>query len=395
MEERGHRLWRQAQGFAMYLTLVGYLAVVLYPMMWLLISSARESQELFTAKSPWGLPEKYTLNAQELADRDRRLGDDAGKILLEVRVQGVSALHLDQVTAEGGDVVAVQREGAHSFVIRLSAALDKPVTVASPPGKLTFTLSDMIAGKVARSADGLLSASRKVNTSERLVMARNYVRAWRDGKFGKYFFNSVFITLTTLVIVLGAGTMAAYVLGRFRFRGAKPVLFYFLAGMTFPAQLALIPLFFLLLKLGLLNTYPGLILVYAGSSLPFTIFVLTSFFQTLPNELADAAAIDGCGEFSTFWRVMLPLARPGVITVAIFNLLGIWNEYLYALVLTTDEKIRTLPLGLANLAINKQYDTDLGALFAGVVIVMVPALVAYMLLQRHLIRGLAAGAIKG
>jgi ABC-type glycerol-3-phosphate transport system permease component len=162
-----------------------------------------------------------------------------------------------------------------------------------------------------------------------------------------------------------------------------------------PTQLALVPLFFLVNAIHLLDTYTGLILVYIAFSLPFTIFVLTGFFRTLPHELAEAALIDGCTHPQAFWRVMLPIAKPGLVTAAIFNFLGIWNEYLFALVLISSERLRTLPLGLANLLMVTHYESNWGALFAGLVMVMIPTLVVYALLQGQLTKGITAGALKG
>jgi len=223
----------------------------------------------------------------------------------------------------------------------------------------------------------------------------NFPKAWVEGHFASYFMNSVIITLGSLAVILFCGALASYVVGYLNLPFSKPLSYYFLGGMTLPVQLAMLPLFFLVLKLGLFNTYTGLILLYSAGAMPFTVFVLSGFFAGLPKELHDAAEIDGASEWQTFRRVMLPLARPGLITAAIFNFLGIWNEYLYALVFITDERLKTLPLGLANLAINKQYDTDYGALFAGLVIVMVPTLLVYIALQKYLVKGLAAGAVKG
>ena len=223
----------------------------------------------------------------------------------------------------------------------------------------------------------------------------NFAHAWVRGGIGRYFFNSVFVTVVSVALIILVSAMAAYALTRFPFRGNRAIFYAFLAGLMIPTQLALIPLFFLINGMGLLDTYAGLILVYVAFSLPFTIFVLSGFFRTLPHELAEAAVIDGCTQIQAFWRVMLPLAKPGLITVAIFNFLGIWNEYLFALVLISSERLRTLPLGLANLLMVSHYESDWGALFAGLVMVMLPALLAYSLLQGQLTKGITVGALKG
>jgi ABC-type glycerol-3-phosphate transport system permease component len=147
--------------------------------------------------------------------------------------------------------------------------------------------------------------------------------------------------------------------------------------------------------LSLQDTKVGLTLVYVAYSLSFTIFVLTGFFQTLPGELAEAAMIDGCGHGLTFWRVMLPLARPGMLVVAVFNAIGLWNEYGLALILVPSKENQTLPLGLANLTSVQQYQADWGALFAGLVIVMAPALAVYWVLRNRIHDTMLAGAVKG
>jgi N-acetylglucosamine transport system permease protein len=146
---------------------------------------------------------------------------------------------------------------------------------------------------------------------------------------------------------------------------------------------------------GLLDTLVGLVLVYVAYSLSFTVFVLTGFFHALPDELAEAAMLDGCGHAGTFWRVMLPLARPGLIVVGIFNAIGLWNEYGLALVLLSSPQNRTLPLGVANLTMTQQYQSDWGALFAALVIVMLPVLVVYWLFKERIQEAMLAGAVKG
>jgi ABC-type glycerol-3-phosphate transport system permease component len=192
--------------------------------------------------------------------------------------------------------------------------------------------------------------------------------------------------------------MAAYALSSFAHPAGRLVFGLIVAGLTIPAQLAIVPLFFELRLAGLLNTRTGLILVYTANGLPFAIFVLAGFFRSLPRSLYEAAVVDGCGEFSAFWRVLLPLARPGLVTVAIFQFIGIWREYFLAFMLVSGDaagSARTLPLGLANLSIAAEYRTEYGMLFAGIVLVTLPLLLVYLALQRQIVRGIAAGALKG
>ena len=224
-----------------------------------------------------------------------------------------------------------------------------------------------------------------------------YERAWRGSRLGDYFLNSVLVTGVSVALILALAAPAAYALARFRMPLGKAAYALFLAGLTIPAQLAMVPLFFELRALGLLDSRLGLVLVYAANGLPFAIFILAGFFRGLPRALHEAAVVDGCGEFSAFWRVMLPLARPGLATVAIFQFIGIWKEYFFAFMLVGggDGGARTLPLGLANLAITAQYGGDQARLFAGLVVVTLPILLVYVLLQRQLVSGIAAGALKG
>ena len=161
----------------------------------------------------------------------------------------------------------------------------------------------------------------------------NWERAWNEAHIGLYFLNSAIVVVGALFLTMLFGSMAAYVLARYRFRGQRVVYYAFVGGMMFPVFLALVPLFFVVKNLGLLGTLPGLILVYAAYSLPFTVFFLTAFFRTLPTSVAEAAMVDGCGHYGLFFRVMLPMARPGLVSVGIFNFLFQWNQYVLPIVL--------------------------------------------------------------
>ena len=227
------------------------------------------------------------------------------------------------------------------------------------------------------------------------VRWENYGRAWAEAGIGSAFTNSLVATVATLAVLLPIGAMAAYVLAKYAFPGAKAVSAGFMGGMMFPHFLVVVPLFLMLRQWGLLDTMVGLVLVYVAYSLSFTVFVLTGFFHALPDELAEAAMLDGCGHAGTFWRVMLPLARPGLIVVGIFNAIGLWNEYGLALVLLSSPQNRTLPLGVANLTMTQQYQSDWGALFAALVIVMLPVLLVYWLFKERIQEAMLAGAVKG
>ncbi len=226
----------------------------------------------------------------------------------------------------------------------------------------------------------------------------NFANAWTKGHFGDYFFNSIVLTVTTVTLSVFVAAMAAYALSRFRFPGARPLFFYFLAGLMIPLQLAIVPLFFQMKQIGLLNSRLGLLIAYVAFGMPFAIFILTGFFKSLPSSLHESALIDGCGELRAFWSVMLPLARPGLITVGIFSFLGTWNEFFMAFMFLSgegSEALRTLPLGLANITIVSQYRSDWGMAFAGLVLMMMPTLLVYSVLQQHLTNGITVGALKG
>jgi N-acetylglucosamine transport system permease protein len=222
----------------------------------------------------------------------------------------------------------------------------------------------------------------------------NYVSAWTREGIGNYFLNTVIVVGFALVIVMVLGAMCAYVLARYKFFGSRAIYYLMLAGLTFPVFLAIVPLFFVLRNIGLLNTLPGLILTYVAFALPFTVFFLHSFFKGLPDEIAEAAAIDGAGEWRTFFQVMLPMAKPGMASVAIFNFLGLWNQFLLPVALNTNKSNYVLSQGMASFASQAGYAVDFGALFAAVVITIVPVLVAYVIFQRQLQGSVSQGTMK-
>jgi N-acetylglucosamine transport system permease protein len=222
----------------------------------------------------------------------------------------------------------------------------------------------------------------------------NYVSAWTQEGIGNYFLNTVIVVGFALVIVMVLGAMCAYVLARYKFFGSRAIYYLMLAGLTFPVFLAIVPLFFVLRNIGLLNTLPGLILTYVAFALPFTVFFLYSFFKGLPDEIAEAAAIDGAGEWRTFFQVMLPMAKPGMASVAIFNFLGLWNQFLLPVALNTDKNNYVLSQGMASFASSAGYAVDFGALFAAVVITIVPVLIAYVIFQRQLQGSVSQGTMK-
>ncbi|MGW5669291.1 carbohydrate ABC transporter permease [Micromonospora sp. NPDC003776] len=223
----------------------------------------------------------------------------------------------------------------------------------------------------------------------------NWSRAWTEAHIGRYFLNSGIVVAGSLTLTMLLGATAAYVFARYEFRGRQVVYYLFVGGMMFPVFLALVPLFFVVRNAGLFGTWTGLILVYAAYSLPFTVFFLTAFFRTLPTSVAEAALIDGCGHFRLFFRVMLPMARPGLISVAIFNFLSHWNQFILPQVLMQgDDSKWVLAQGLTALAVSQGYQGDFSGLFAGLTIATLPVLAVYVAFQRQIQTGLTAGQLK-
>ncbi|MBW1600711.1 carbohydrate ABC transporter permease [Streptomyces sp. JJ66] len=223
----------------------------------------------------------------------------------------------------------------------------------------------------------------------------NFANAWSDASIGRYALNSVIILAGSLPGTMLLGSMAAYVIARFAFFGNRAVYLLFAGGMMFPIILAVVPLFFVMDNMGLLDTRPGLMLVYIAYSLPFTTFFMTAFFRTLPGSVAEAAMVDGASHTRTFFQIMLPMARPGLISIGIFNFLGQWNQFFLPLALNSEGRDKALlTQGLAELSVNQGYEGDWGALFAGLTIAMLPILVVYVVFQRQVQEGLTAGAVK-
>jgi len=222
----------------------------------------------------------------------------------------------------------------------------------------------------------------------------NYAHAWSDAGIGRFFLNTVLVVASALVLVMLLGAMCAYVLARFRFPGRRLIYVMMLGGLTFPVFLVIVPLFFVLKDVGLLNTLPGLTLTYVAYALPFTVFFLYAFFKTLPDDIYEAAVIDGAGEWRTFFQIMLPMAGPGMASVAIFNFLGLWNQFLLPVALNTDPNNYVLTQGMARFASGSGYSIDFGSLYAAIVMTVVPVLVVYLLFQRRLSGSLSTGTFR-
>ncbi|WP_405487794.1 carbohydrate ABC transporter permease [Streptomyces sp. NBC_00096] len=225
-----------------------------------------------------------------------------------------------------------------------------------------------------------------------------FPRAWNKG-IGSYFANTLIVMVFSVPLTMLLGSMAAYVLARYPFRGNRAIYYFFVSGAMFPVFLALVPLFFMVKRLDMLNTYQGLVLVYVAYSMPFTVFFMHSFFRTLPTAVHEAAVIDGASHTRIFFQVMLPMAKPGLISVGIFNVLGQWNQYILPSVLMqpqtgSDPERYMLTQGLIQLQYQMGYETDLPVLFAGVTIAMIPMLVVYLSFQRQIQAGLTSATLK-
>ena len=224
----------------------------------------------------------------------------------------------------------------------------------------------------------------------------NYVEAWRGGNLGipmgRYFLNSVFVTTGTLVMLMFTGSLAAYALARYKFPIASLAAASLIWALAIPVHATLIPVFHFLGSLGLRNNYFGLICVYTAFWLPFTITVMVAYFESFPKELEDAARIDGCTDFGAFWRIVLPVSRGALASIAIINVVGIWSELLFAYVLMNKPEVRTLPVGIVSF--RGQYEVAWNLIFAGLAIASIPTLLFFLIFQRQITKGMTMGAIK-
>lgn len=219
----------------------------------------------------------------------------------------------------------------------------------------------------------------------------NFSSAWQKG-VGDYLLNSVIVVTCGVLLTMLLGSMVAYVLARYEFRGNRFIYYMFAGGMMFPVFLAIVPLFFVVQNLGMLSTYHGLILVYVAYSLPFTVFFMHAFFRTLPTSVAEAAIMDGASHTGVFFRVMLPMAKPGLLSIGIFNVLGQWNQFVLPSFLSPEKPV--LAQGIATLLASERYEGDWGALFAALTVAMVPVLVVYVVFYRQVQAGLTGSALK-
>jgi len=238
------------------------------------------------------------------------------------------------------------------------------------------------------------------------IYLQNFADAWQKAKMGEYMLNTFSVTVMALVLLLIVALPAAYVLSRYKFRGSGFLNIMFMAGLFINVNYIVVPIF-LMLNNGdktirslfgqpfLLNNLFILAIVYAAMALPFTIYLLSGYFKSLPKEYEEAASVDGAGYFRTMVQVIMPMARPSIVTVILFNFLSFWNEYIISMTLLTKPELKTLPVGLMNLMAAQKSSVEYGQMYAGLVLVMLPTLLLYILVQKKLTQGMTVGGLKG
>jgi trehalose/maltose transport system permease protein len=224
---------------------------------------------------------------------------------------------------------------------------------------------------------------------------RAYVSVFNNPMFLRSLVNSAFVAITTVLIALAIGSFGAYALGRLQFRGRTLVMYTILSMTMFPAIAILGSLFTMVRALGIYNTPWALIMTYTTFTLPFTIWVLTNFFKSLPLELEQAAYVDGATTWQTFWMILLPLTAPGLVTTGLLAFINAWNEFLYALTFTVNEQARTVPVAIAMFTGAQQFEIPWADIMAAAVVVTIPIVILVLIFQQRLVEGLTAGAVKG
>jgi multiple sugar transport system permease protein len=221
----------------------------------------------------------------------------------------------------------------------------------------------------------------------------NIGKAWSSVGMSRYFLNSVIVVACSVALLLLLGSMAGFALGRLRFRGSATLFLGILAALFVPFQVIMVPLARVMADTGLIDTYPGLVLAYVAQFLPFTVFLMTSYYSTVPAEIVDAARIDGNSVYGVYWRIMLPMGAPALLSVGVLNALFCWNDVLISLLLMPSAEHRTLMVGVT--ALRGQYSDDIPTFASGVLIAAIPVLVVYLFLQRQIADGVTAGSTKG
>ena len=220
----------------------------------------------------------------------------------------------------------------------------------------------------------------------------NYANAWNRG-ISRYFLNSVLVTGSTIALTLFCAALGSYALARFRFRGNQIIFLMCMGGMMLSPQVTLIPLYQIIRGLHIHDTYLAMIIPYTAYRIPMMIMLIRSSFLTIPKEMEESAALDGCSDFRIFWQIFLPMSKPILLTCCILIAYYAWNEFLFAIIFINSEKFKTIPTGLMNL--RDALQTDWGTLLAGMTISALPLIILFFCMQKHFIRGMTAGAVKG
>jgi len=221
----------------------------------------------------------------------------------------------------------------------------------------------------------------------------SYIHLFKISNYLIYFRNSIIVTLTSLLIILALSSLISYVLAKYRFIGSRFLYFYFIAGLIIPIKLGTIGIIRIMLGLHIFDTLAALIIVYAAMGIPFGVFILTDFIRLIPEELSNAARIDGCSEPKIFFRIILPLIRPALAAVVIINFIPIWNDFWFPLLLVRTDNVKTIPLATALLY--GQFETNFGLIFSVLTAASLPVIIFYLIMSRQFIKGLSSGALKG
>jgi raffinose/stachyose/melibiose transport system permease protein len=221
---------------------------------------------------------------------------------------------------------------------------------------------------------------------------QNFKTVWIDKGFSHFFFNSILVTGVSMAFVILFGSMAAYGIARYSYRGNTLVYMLFLSGIMLPLKAAIIPLFLLIKQLGLINSRLSVIMIFMAMGLPSTVFILSGFMKSIPIELEYAARIDGCNDFSIYRRIVMPMVAPALALVTIYNAVPIWNDFFFPLVFLQSNSIKTLPVGLSTFF--GQHSTNWNLLFTGLSIAIFPMLILYLFMSKYFIKGMTAGAVK-
>lgn len=258
---------------------------------------------------------------------------------------------------------------------------------------LVFTVA--MIGWIFLASLGTTSEIYSGNILSSGVHFDNYINVMKKHKMAVYFLNSLLYCIVGCTGVILISAPAAYALSRIRFRGKEIVNNVFVIGMSIPSVMLIMPLFKMATSLGLIGSRWTLMILYICVNVPFGVFFLSGFFLTLPKALEEAAEIDGCTPSKAFWKIMFPLAQPGIVTLTIFNFITIWNEYFMALIFANKTELRTVSTGLQAIVQSMKYSGDWAGLFAGVIIVFLPTFLLYVFLSNKIIAGVTGGAVKG